>query len=360
MIEVEFSDLPGWSSDNHLEAFEAFKRSSQQALIQPYKDGEAGRSFAVFKSTFESAVHANIASKDAARRFFEDHFKPFKLKPDAGDAGLVTGFYEPVVKGSKTKSAAFPVPLYRAPDDLVEITPANQPEGWDPYFRFGKTSAGQIDYYPDRGVIERGLLDGRGCELVYVADKIEAFFIHVQGAARIELPDGSMMGITYAAKSGHPFTGPGRLLIERGEVLQKDISMQTIRGWLKANPDKADELLWQNRSFIFFKESEIEDPKLGPIAAAKVQLSAGRSIAVDRLRHLFGSAFYVVAPKVNFGDDKPFQRLMIAQDTGSAIVGTARADLFTGTGVAAGEIAGRIKADADFYLLMPRAKSVAT
>jgi membrane-bound lytic murein transglycosylase A len=355
MSELTFSDLPGWAEDNHLDAFNAFRRSAVQALKKAYKNGEAGRTFENFKQAFEAADKAVIKSAIQAKDFFEQYFTPIKLTPESGVQGLVTGFYEPIVKGSRTKTDEFSVPIYSMPGNLVEVSDANRPEGWDPYFRFGlQDGSGPLKQYPDRGAIERGYLADKGLELVYVADKIEAFFIHVQGAARIELPDGSVMGITYIAKSGHPFTGPGRILIDRGEIAEKDVSMQSVRAWLKANPDKMDELLWQNRSFIFFKESSVDNPELGPIAAAKVQLTAGRSMAVDRLRHIFGAALYVVAPSVNFGDGKPFQRLMIAQDTGSAIIGTARGDLFTGSGFEAGEIAGRIKANADFYLLMPR------
>ncbi len=354
MQELSFSELPGWSDDNHLEAFRAFQRSATQALKKPYKDGEGERTFGNFKPAFKAATDVNPNDSTESRLFFEQQFVPVKLKPEQGTTGLVTGFYEPVVKGSRTKTKEFPVPIYSIPDDLVEVSEANRPKGWDPYFRFALNHTGKLEQYPDRGTIERGYLAGKGLELVYVADKIEAFFIHVQGAARIKLPDGSVMGITYVAKSGHPFTGPGRILIDRGEISEKDISMQSVRAWLNANPDKMDELLWQNQSFIFFKESPVEDPDLGPIAAAKVQLTPGRSMAVDRLRHVFGSALYVVAPTVDFGDGKTFRRLMIAQDTGSAIIGTARGDLFTGSGFDAGEIAGRIKAEADFYLLTPR------
>jgi membrane-bound lytic murein transglycosylase A len=354
MTRVRFSDIPGWHEDNHLEAFTAFLRSAKQALKKQYKDGEAERTFANFKPVFAAAVSARITTALEARLFFEQHFIPEKLESDLGTTGLVTGFYEPIVKGSLTKTEEFPVPIYSMPNDLIEVTDQNRPQGWDPYFRFAMSRSGNLAQYPDRGTIERGYLAGKGLELVFVADKIEAFFIHVQGAARIELADGSVMGITYCAKSGHPFTGPGRILIDCGEIAEKDISMQSVRSWLKNNPDKLDALLWQNQSFIFFKQSPVENPELGPIAAAKVQLQGGRSMAVDRLRHVFGSALYVVAPTVNFGDGKPFQRLMIAQDTGSAIVGTARGDLFTGSGFAAGEIAGRIKAEADFYLLLPR------
>ena len=351
---VSFDDLPGWREDDHLAAFQAFQHTAAQALRKPYRDGSNGRTFERFKPTFEKAVSAKICDNGQARAFFETLFEPVPLKSSDGEPGLVTGFYEPIVDGSRTRSEEFPVPIYAMPDDLVEISDVNRPYGMDPYFRFAQKTENGLVEYPDRREIERGFLKGRGLELVFVADKVEAFFIHVQGAARIKLADGSFMGITYAAKTGHPFTGPGRILVDRGDIPQSEISMQAIRKWLNDHPDKADALLWQNRSFIFFRESPVEDPSLGPVAAAKVQLTPGRSMAVDRLHLVFGSAIYVVAPAVNFGDGKPFQRLMVSQDTGSAILGQARGDLFTGSGFEAGEIAGRIKAEADFWLLMPR------
>lgn len=350
---VNFDDLPGWRDDDHLAAFVAFRRSAAQALTKPYRDGSDGRTFARFKPAFEQAVSTEIADSAQAKAFFEKLFEPVRLQNSDGEPGVVTGFYEPIVDGARARSEKFPVPIYAVPDDLVEITEENRPDSMDPYFRFARKTENGLAEYPDRGAIERGCLDGRGLELLYVADKVEAFFIHVQGAARIRLPDGTLTGITYAAKTGHPFTGPGRILVDRGDVPQSEISMQAIRKWLKDNPDKADALLWQNRSFIFFRESPVDDQSLGPVAAAKVQLTPGRSMAVDRMHHVFGSAIYVAATRVNFGDGKPFQRLMVGQDTGSAILGKARGDLFTGSGFEAGEIAGRIKADADFWLLMP-------
>lgn len=352
--ESTFADLPGWDSDDHLAAFDTFRRSATQALKKPYRDGADGRTFARMRPLFEAAANTTSGSQATARNFFENSFKPIRIVNENGDPGLVTGFYEPVVDGSRQPTEKFPAPLYRMPDDLVEVDDNIRPVHMDRYFRFARKGETGLDYYPDRGEIERGHLKGRGLELVHVADRVEAFFIHVQGAARIRLDDGSQMAVTYAAKTGHPFTGPGRILLERGEIPQAQMSMQAIRQWLRDNPDKADELLWQNRSFIFFKETPVENPNLGPVAAAKVQLTAGRSMAVDRERHVFGSAFYVASPKVNFGDGKPFQRLMVAQDTGSAILGEARGDLFTGSGLEAGEIAGRIKAEADFWLLVPR------
>jgi membrane-bound lytic murein transglycosylase A len=349
-----FMDLPDWADDDHLAAFEAFRRSARYARTARYKDGGLGVRFADIEQAFEESLGEPVWNSADAKAFFERWFVPALVKPHKGERGHVTGFYEPVVPASREKTDAFPIPLYRRPHDLIEINDASRPESMDPYFRFArKTDAGLVEY-PDRGEIERGFLKDRGLELVFVADAVEAFFIHVQGAARLTFDDGSEMRVTYAAKSGHPFTGPGRVLIDNGEISPKTVSMQSIRAWFKDHPERTNEILWHNRSFIFFEESPIGDRALGPVAAAKVQLTAGRSMAVDRLQHVFGSPFFIDAPKVNGGDNKPFRRLMIAQDTGSAIVGTARGDLFTGSGVAAGEIAGRINAAADFYLLVPK------
>jgi membrane-bound lytic murein transglycosylase A len=349
-----YADLNGWEEDDHLSAFDAFQRSALYAADKRYKDGGLGVSFQDLKPAFAASLAANITDRPGARQFFEHWFIPALVKPEPGKQGHVTGFYEPVVKASRKQTAAFPVPLYRRPDDLVEINDSTRPAAMDPYFRFARKTGTGLEEYPDRGDIERGALAGRGLEFVWLTDSIESFFIHVQGAARLQFANGTETRVTYSGKSGHPFTGPGRVLIDKGEIDPKTVSMQSIRSWLKANPERVDDILWHNRSFIFFEEGPVGDPELGPVAAAKVQLTAGRSMAVDRLMHVFGSPFFIDAPKADGGDGKPFHRLMIAQDTGSAITGAARGDLFTGSGFDAGQIAGRINAAADFYLLVPR------
>ncbi len=348
-----FDALAGWDGDDHLAAFEAFRRSAFQAGQRRYRDGGIGISFDDLRPAFDAARSASIHDRSAARQFFEDWFAPAQVMPAAGTSGHVTGFYEPVVPASRRRTDAFAVPLYRRPPDLAQIDDSTRPPGLDPYFRFARDTGSNFEEYPDREAIERGFLEGRGLELVFLADRVEAFFIHVQGAARLQFADGGETRVTYSAKTGHPFTGPGRVLIDKKEIDPQTVSMQSIRAWLQANPARIDEILWHNRSFIFFDEIAIGDPDLGPVAAAKVQLTAGRSVAVDRLVHVFGSPFFIDAPRVDFGGGKPFRRLMIAQDTGSAIVGAARGDLFTGSGFDAGEIAGRINTAADFYLLVP-------
>lgn len=266
----------------------------------------------------------------------------------------MTGFYEPVVEASAVPTKKFTVPLLARPDDLIDIDDANRPAGMDPYLAFARRTDGGPVEYLDRPAIEQGGLAGRGLEIAWLESKVDAFFIHVQGAARLEMTDGTSRRVTYAAKSGQRFTGIGRVLADLDEIPQEKVTMQSIRAWLAAHPDRVDEILWHNRSYIFFRDAAVDDPALGPVAAAKVPLTPGRSMAVDRLLHTFGTPFYIDASTLTAFGSQSFRRLMIAQDTGSAIVGPARGDLFAGSGDAAGEIAGVVRAPADFYALLPK------
>jgi membrane-bound lytic murein transglycosylase A len=224
----------------------------------------------------------------------------------------------------------------------------------DPYYAFARERDGEIFPYPDRGEIDRGYLEGRGLEIAWAKSKVDLFFVHVQGAARLRFTDGTIKRITYAAKAGHQFSPIGRLLLDRGELDPATVSMQTIRRWLGDHPEQVDEVLWHNRSYIFFREADVEGLDLGPIAAAKVPLVAGRSLAVDRLIHTFGFPFFISAKSLTHLDEgNPFGRLMLALDTGSAIIGPARGDIFTGSGDQAGELAGTVRNAADFYILIP-------
>lgn len=292
-------------------------------------------------------------SDGEARSFFERHFVPFEIVPAGNAKGLVTGFYEPEAAASPVPTAEFRYPLYARPSDLVDIDETNRPAGLDPSLAFGRSTESGIEEYFDRQAIEQGALAGRDLEIAWLADPVDLFFIHVQGAARLTMPDGTILRVTYAAKSGHPFTGPGRILAAMGEIPASEVTMQSIRAWLRSNPRRVDEILWQNRSFIFFREGPVDDPALGPIAAAKVPLTPGRSMAVDRLVHTFATPFFVDAPDLDAFGPGGFRRLMIAQDTGSAILGWARGDLFAGSGPAAGEIAGVINHAACFHVLIP-------
>ena len=352
-IEKSFDDLPGWGGDDHLPAFEAFRRSAFHALVKPYRSGALGVDFGAFAAAYAEARGVSPANRSDARAFFQRHFVPMLVRAETG-AGLVTGFYEPQVEASPVRTERFVVPLMSRPADLVDVDDANRPPGMDSYLAFARRAPSGLTEYFDRGAIERGALAGQGLEIAWLADKVDAFFIHVQGAARLKMTDGRLSRVTYAAKSGQRFTGPGKTLSELGEIPLEKVTMQSIRAWFKAHPDRIDEILWQNRSYIFFREAAVDDASLGPIAAAKVPLTPGRSVAVDRLLHTFGTPFYIDAPTLTAFEEKPFRRLMIAQDTGSAITGPARGDLFAGSGDAAGEIAGVVRNAADFYALVPR------
>ncbi|NGN43797.1 murein transglycosylase A [Mesorhizobium sp. CGMCC 1.15528] len=348
---VSFDDLPGWAEDDHAGAYAAFRRSAFHVLNKPYRTGSLGIEFSAFKEAYSAARSENTGD---ARAFFERHFVPARIVPDDAEAGFVTGFYEPEVEASGRRTEKFKVPLLARPDDLVDIDDENRPAGLDPYLAFGReTPAGPVEYF-DRPAIEQGALAGRGLEIAWVADPVDAFFIHVQGAARLNMTDGTLRRVTYAAKSGQRFSGPGKKLADLGEIPLEQVTMQSIRAWLAANPHRVSEILWQNRSYIFFREAPVDEPELGPIAAAKVPLTPGRSVAVDRLLHTFGTPFFIHAPTLTAFEKKPFRRLMIAQDTGSAIVGAARGDLFAGSGFDAGEIAGVVRNRADFFALVPR------
>lgn len=364
---LTYDDLPGWVDDDHLAAFHCFLKSAEAFAGEAGPktrtlgiDGPAlGRILAEARRQSDSVQDAATA-----RSFFETYFTPVLLADDAGGSdypGLLTAYFEPVLEGSLTQSKAFPIPLLRRPADLVETksieASAGLPHGWPEDLRFGRQAPQGLVPYFDRSEIEGsdfsdGALAGQGLELVWLADRVDAFFIHIQGSASIRLQQGGTMRVSYDGKSGHDYTAIGKVLKDKGLLAPGTITMQTIKTWLFANPDRQLEILHQNRSFIFFQEEQDLLPDMGPRAAAGVQLTSGRSLAVDRVLHTFHTPIYVSYRK----DGNAHNRLMIAQDTGSAIVGPHRGDFFAGSGSDAGEIAGSIAAPCRFVVLMPRAQ----
>jgi membrane-bound lytic murein transglycosylase A len=354
---VGFDALEGWGDDDPSSLFEVMANCRRHIFeTKPYRTGSLGLTSADLLPLLEEAETFHPSSAREARAFFEKRCQPFRIVRADGNSGFVTAFYEPEIEVSATPDAAFRFPIYRRPDDLIDLDDQNRPATLDSTYAFARLRDGLIDAYPDRRAIDQGYLDNCGLEIAWAKSKVDLFFVHVQGAARLRYPDGGIGRITYAAKAGHPFSAIGKLLIDRGEIDRADISMQSIRAWLAAHPDQIDEILWHNRSYIFFREASVDDPNAGPIAAAKVPLLAGRSLAVDRLIHTFGFPFFISSATLTHLDGgKPFQRLMLALDTGSAIVGPARGDIFTGSGYAAGELAGTVRNDADFAILVPNA-----
>lgn len=351
----KYSDLPGWNDDDPTALFSAMREClAYIKCVKPYRTGSLGLTAQDLLPLLEAAEDARIGNASAARSFFEKHCRPFLIKRTDEKPGFVTGFFEPEVDVSDRPDAIYRYPFYRRPPDLVDIDESNRPATLDPSYVFARNRDGMIDAYPDRSEIDRGYLSGQDLEIAWAKSKVDVFFTHVQGAARLCYPDGRVQRITYAGKAGHVFSPIGWLLIDRGDIDAATVSMQSIRDWLLENPAKVDEVLWHNRSYIFFAEAPVIDLDKGPIAAAKVPLVAGRSLAVDRLIHTFGYPFFIHSDTLKHLDrGEPFSRTMLALDTGSAIVGPARGDIFTGSGYEAGELAGTVRHPADFYILVP-------
>jgi membrane-bound lytic murein transglycosylase A len=358
LVPVAFTDLPGWSEAGLGAALAAFRRQAAIWSDAGPKTRRLGVDGAALAEAGRAALALPATDDVTARRFFEARFTPARVVPRTG-AAFLTGYFEPELAGSRQRSTRFSVPLLARPDDLVDIDDTNRPPGLDPSYAFARrTPEGDLVPCFDRAEIEAGALAGRGLELVFVADPVDAFFVHVQGSVRLRLDDGTVMRLAYAAKAGHPYTSIAKVLIARGEATPETMTADALAGRLKADPVAAAALMRMNRSYVFFAEQPDLDPDLGAVAAAKVQLTPGVSLAVDRTLHTFGTPIFVDAdlPLGRDGALEPVHRLMIAQDTGSAIVGPARGDIFVGLGDVAGRIAGRIRHEPrHFVALLPKA-----
>jgi membrane-bound lytic murein transglycosylase A len=354
---LKWSELEGWAADDQLAAFDAFQASCRPFRAQA-RDKPPNDERPVYNGLWQvcrRAAAARPATAAAARAFFEENFRPVRIA-HLGDAqGFLTGYFEPVVQGSRFPSPEFHVPLYRRPPELVAA-------GYKPGAEFPNKGAlvgrynekRQIVPYHDRGEIEAGALDGRHLEICWIKDHFDALSIAIEGSARVILEDGTPLRINYAAHNGFPYTAVGRALIERNLIRREEMSMQRIRDWMAANPDQAPKLRAANRSFVFFRITGLSNDG-EPVGGQGVPLTPQRSIAVDKM-HVYGTPFFIDA-KLPIDDSKtgtPFRRLMIAQDTGSAIVGPARADLYWGAGDEAGRAAGRIRQPGRFAMLLPR------
>ncbi len=355
---LAFADLAGWRDATLAPTFRAFRRAAPVRLARPPRTKALGIDGAALAAAAEAALRLpGEADEATARAFFETRFTPFDVRPRAGDPFL-TGYFEPELDGTRRAGdPRFPVPLLRRPDDLVDLDDRTRPAGFDPAYAFARRAADGLVPFFDRGEIEDGALATRGLELVFLADPVDAFFVHVQGSVRVRLAEGGVMRLAYAGKAGHPYTSIGRVAIERGLIAADDMSLDVLRAWLKAHPTEARALMRRNRSYVFFAEQEGLDDALGAVAASRVQLTPGISLAVDRTLHTFGVPIFLDAdlPLGPEGEVVAFRRLMLAEDTGSAIVGPARGDVFVGCGVEAGRAAGRLRhTPKAFVVLAPK------
>jgi membrane-bound lytic murein transglycosylase A len=355
-VPVLWTDVPGWDDDDHLAAFQTF-RTSCKAISSQSDGGAEPRALGMsLREPCRAAKRADISDNAKAGAFFQEYFRPLQISRLGEDAGFVTGYYEPVLEGSRTRTDVYNVPVYRRPSNLfVRGYTQDSPELPNKGDVFRKIGRRKLVPYYDRAQIEDGAIAGRGLEICWLKSQTDLLFAQIQGSARIRLQDGSTIRMNYAAHNGYPYTPVGRVLIDRGIIPKDQMSMQKIRDWMEQNPDAANEVRRQNRSYIFFREVPLSD-KDEAVGAQGVPLTPGRSIAVDKSLHVYGTPFFIEGklPIESEQAKTPFHRLMIAQDTGSAITGPARADLYFGAGADAGKVSGRLKNNANFIMLVPK------
>ena len=352
---VKWTELAGWTGDDHLEAFAAYQAGCRVLRKTPRTD-DSGQIHGALSNVCRKALGLRPQDSHTARAFFEQNFQPVRIARLGEAEGLLTGYFEPIVAGSRFPSPEFPIPLYRRPRDLVA---AGYKPGATAFpnkgVRIGRRTANnELVPYHDRGAIEAGALDGQKLEICWLKDPFDLLAIQIEGSGRVILEDGTPVRVSYDSHNGYSYSSFERALVERNLMSRKDISKERIRAWMAAYPEEAAKARAVNRAYAFFRITGLTNEG-EPVGAQGVPLTPGRSIAVDRV-HEYGTPFFIEAnlPIESVKPASPFRRLMIAQDTGSAIVGPARADLYLGAGDDAGRIAGRIRHPGRFVMLLPR------
>ncbi len=336
MTPSTFSALPGWDRDDLRQAWPAFIASCNVLVRKPdWKDACA------------AARTVDASDAAAVRGYFEAWFVPNAIRAaDGASTGLITGYYEPLLRGSRKRAGAYQTPLYGVPEDMLTIDLASlYPELKGKRVR-GRLVGKKVVPYHSRAEIVSGKA------LLWVDDPVEAFFLEVQGSGRVELPDtGETVRIAYADQNGHPYKAIGRWLIEQGELTSAQATAQGIKSWIAANPSRRQELFNANPSFVFFKEERLPDSSVGPKGALGVPLTPARSVAIDPQLLPLGAPVFLAT---TYPDGGALERLVMAQDTGGAIRGAVRADFFYGFGNEAMENAGRMKQSGQLWVLMPK------
>lgn len=341
--EAGWRDLPGWTGEHLLASWPAWRISCERLR---FREG--------WQAACNHALAITPADDATVREYFERHFTPWRIQAVRGNekpvaTGLITGYYEPLLTGSRAPGPGR-VPLYGVPADLLTIDLATLYPDLKNLRLRGRLDGNRVLPYFSRAEIDDGALAERAEVLVWADDPLDAFFLQVQGSGRVQLENGSQLRIGYADQNGHPYRAIGKWLVEQGEMAIEDVSMQSIRAWAAANPARVRELLAANPGYVFFRELPASDG--GPVGAMNVPLTAGASIAVDRTFIPLGTPVWLSTTRPD--DGSALDRLMHAQDTGGAIRGPVRADFFWGFGAEAGELAGRMKQDGRLWLLLPK------
>ena len=360
LAPVGFAALEGWCDDSQGAALAAFRRSCAAYRSAPDDRpvGAIGGSVADWRAPCAAAGVVGAGDDAAARAFFEAWFAPFRLADRGRREGLFTGYYEPLLRGARQRGGRYTVPIHGLPADLVTVELGLFASDLDGRRITGRVADGALTPYPGRAAIGAGALEGRVPAIAWVDDPVDAFFLHVQGSGRIALAGGGELRVGYAGSNGRAYVSIGRALIERGAIARDDVSLQSIRAWLAAHPDEAAGVLALNPSYVFFRVLDgAMDDEEGPLGSQGVALTPGRSLAVDRRFLPLGAPLWldIMAPAAETGSpDRRLRRLVVAQDTGGAIRGPLRGDLFWGFGAEAESVAGRMKHRGRYYLLLPR------
>jgi len=335
-----FADLPGWQRDDLRAAWPAFQSSC--AVIGKRAE---------WKEVCGIARTVDAGDERAVRLFFETFLVPHRvIAADGADSGLVTGYYEPLLRGSRKQTGAYQTPLYKVPDDLLTLDMgALYPELKGKRLR-GRLQGRKVVPYASREEIARAGFKGK--ELLWVEDSVEAFFLEVQGSGRVQLDTGETVRVAYADQNGHPYKSIGKWLIEQGELTPEQASAQGIKAWIAGHPTRKQELFNANPSYVFFREEKLPDPNVGPKGSLGMPLTPQRSVAIDASQIPLGVPLYLSTTQA--ASDIPLQRLVMAQDTGGAIRGAIRVDFFFGFGTEAAENAGRMKQRGEVWVLLPR------
>jgi membrane-bound lytic murein transglycosylase A len=352
---VAFADLQGWARDDHAAAWHVFLASCRSVTDEAPAQRQGLTPPQALVDRCREALALGEAAAPRAKNFFESRFEAWRIHGPDGHA-FFTGYYEPEVEGSLAHEGRYQSPLYGRPDDLVSFEPGQSPPGLETYAAARRLPDGSLVPYPDRKAIEEGTLDGQGLERVWLADPVDRFFMQVQGSGRVRLPDGSVVRLSYAGRNGHPYTGIGRVVADWTNTPRSEMTMAKLRGLLARDASWARDVMHENKSFVFFKFANL-DPHLGPIGGQGLPLTPLRSIAVDRTLWPYGLPVFIdtAIPDVPGVHKGLVRRLAIAQDTGSAILGAARADIFFGSGDEAGVVAGAVRHRGSFTVLWPKA-----
>ncbi len=354
LAPADFAALPGWDADHLAAAVEPFRRSCTALAASLAKNG--GSPLAGRASDWQPLCRAAAtlaAGDEAARRFFHDSFTPWAASNHGEPRGLFTGYYEPTLHGSRRRGGRFTTPLYLRPRDLVSVDLGLFRDELAGKKIAGRLNGNRLEPYHDRAAITLGALVGRGLELVWVDDPIDAFFLEIQGSGRVELVEGGTLRVGYAGANGRPYFAIGKDLIDRGEIRREQVSMQSIRRWLLDHPAEARAVMNKNSNVVFFRR--LEGP--GPLGAQGLALTAERSLAIDTSFWPLGLPYWLATASPDPDPalpDRAFEHLVLGQDTGGAINGPVRGDVFWGPGREAAETAGRMKHQGRLWVLLPK------